>query len=52
MNTKRFKRISLWVNHDLYDEIKRNADASFLRVSTFLRQLIQQTLKNNITKNQ
>ena len=51
MRKKDFKRINMWVDLTLYNKIKQNADNSYLRVSTYLRQLIQQAINNNIIKN-
>jgi hypothetical protein len=51
MRKKDFKRINMWVDLTLYNKIKQNADNSYLRVSTYLRQLIQQVINNNIIKN-
>ena len=45
MSKKDFKRINLWVDSDLYNQIKKNAEDSYLKVGTFTRQLIQQALK-------
>jgi hypothetical protein len=51
MSKKDFKRINLWVSSDLYNQIKKSAEDSYLRVGTYTRQLIQQAVKNNTTKN-
>jgi hypothetical protein len=48
MEENEFRRISIWVPKTLYAQIKENADKSFLRVSTYVRQLICTALKNNI----
>jgi hypothetical protein len=45
------KRINIWVDLTLYNQIKKSADDSYLRVGTYTRQLIQQAMKNNITNN-
>ena len=45
------KRINLWVDSDLYNQIKKNAESSYLRLGTYARQLLQQAVKNNIIKN-
>jgi len=45
------KRINIWVDHALYNQIKKSAEESFLKVGTYTRQLIQTAMKNNITKN-
>ena len=50
MSKKDFMRISLWVDPTLYNEIKKKADESYLRIATFTRQLIQQAMKNNTIK--
>ena len=46
MKKKRIKRINLWVDDELYTQIKRKADEAFLRIATYTRQLIQQAMKN------
>jgi len=51
MRKKDFKRINLWVDPVLYNQIKKNAAESYLRIATYTRQLIQQAMKNNIIKN-
>ncbi|MGA2408556.1 MAG: hypothetical protein ABSF81_17665 [Bacteroidales bacterium] len=51
MSKKEFKRINLRVDSSLYNQIKKKADDSYLRIGTYTRQLIQQALKNNIIKN-
>jgi hypothetical protein len=48
MSKKDFKRINLWVDSDLYNQIKKNAEDSYLRIGTYTRQLIQKAVKNNI----
>jgi hypothetical protein len=45
------KRINIWVDLTLYNQIKKGADDSYLRVGTYTRQLIQQAMKNNNTNN-
>ena len=45
------KRINIWVDLTLYNQIKKSADDSYLRVGTYTRQLIQQAMKNNNTNN-
>jgi hypothetical protein len=47
MKKKDFKRINLWVDISLYNQIAKNAAESYLKISTYTRQLIQQALKNN-----
>ena len=51
MRKKDFKRINIWTDPALYQQLKEQADKSYLRMSTFTRQLIQQALKNNFIKN-
>ena len=51
MSKKEFKRINLRVDSSLYNKIKKEADDSYLRIGTYIRQLIQKVLKNNIIKN-
>ena len=46
MSKKAYRRINLWVDLDFYNEIKENAEASYLRIGTYVRQLLQQTIKN------
>lgn len=50
MKEKGSKRINLWVDPDLYNQIKENAESSYLKIGTYVRQLIQQAVKNNIKK--
>ena len=45
MRKKDFKRINLWVDPVLYNQIKKKADESYLRVATYTRQLIHQVMK-------
>jgi hypothetical protein len=51
MSKKDYKRINLWLHLDLYDQIKKNAEDSYLRIGTYTRQLIQNSMKNNLNKN-
>jgi hypothetical protein len=51
MKKKGIKRINLWVEDILYDQIKKLADNSYLKVSTFTRQLIQHAIKNQSINN-
>jgi predicted DNA binding CopG/RHH family protein len=51
MKKKGIKRINLWVDEDLFKQIKSKADEAYLKVATFTRQLIQQAMKNNSIKN-
>lgn len=44
---KELKRINLWVDLALYNQIEKKAEESFLKIATYTRQLIQQALKNN-----
>ena len=50
MKKKEFKRINLWVEPTLYNQIKENADDLYLKIATYVRQLIQQAMKNKIIK--
>jgi len=50
MSKKEYKRINLWVDLDFFNKIKENAEASYLRIGTYARQLIQHAIKNNIIK--
>jgi hypothetical protein len=52
MSKKEYRRINLWVDLDFYNEIKKNAEESYLRIGTYTRQLIQQAIKNNFIKNE
>lgn len=47
MKKKEFKRINLWVPGSLYDQIKQQSDKAYLRVGTYVRQLIQIALTGN-----
>ncbi len=51
MRKKRVKRVNLWLDEELYTQIKGKADESFLKIATYTRQLIQQAMKNNFIKN-
>ena len=51
MIKKEYRRINLWVDLDFFNKIKKNAEASYLKIGTYTRQLIQQALKNNSIKN-
>ena len=51
MEKKRIKRINLWVDAELYTQIKNKSDEAFLKVATYIRQLIQQLIKNNSINN-
>jgi hypothetical protein len=51
MKKNEFKRINLWLEKPIYDKIKESADKQFLRVGTYLRQVILQTFTNNNIKN-
>ena len=51
MKKKGIKRINLWVDEDLYKQIKGKADEAFLKIATYTRQVIQQAIKNNTMKN-
>lgn len=47
MSKKEFKRINMRVDPDLYNQIEKKAAESYLKITTYTRQLIQQALKNN-----
>lgn len=49
MKKKEIKRINLWVDEDLFKQIKSKADEAYLKVATFTRQLLQQAMKNKST---
>jgi hypothetical protein len=51
MRKKDSKRINLWVDLALYNKIKQSADNSYLKVSTYIRQMIQQSLNETKTNN-
>jgi hypothetical protein len=51
MKKNEFKRINLWLEKPIYDLIKEKADHQFLRVGTYLRQVILQIFKNNSINN-
>ena len=51
MKKKGNKRINLWVDEDLFKQIKSKADEAYLKVATFTRQVNQQAIKNNTIKN-
>ena len=51
MRRNDFKRINIWADPALYQQLKEQADKSFLKIATYTRQLIQQAIKNNIIKN-
>ena len=51
MKRKDFRRINIWVDSTLYEQISKKAEESYLKIATFTRQLIQQTMKNNSMKN-
>ena len=44
---KKFQRINIWVDPTLYDQIRKKAEESYLKIATFTRQLIQHAMKNN-----
>ena len=46
MKSKDFKRINIWVDTILYEQIRKGAEESYLKVATYTRQLIQQAMKN------
>ena len=47
MKRKDFKRINIWVDPILYDQIRKKSDEAYLKIATFTRQLIQLALKDN-----
>ena len=47
MRKKETKRINLWLDKPLYDQIKNEADKAFLKVGTYTRQIIQYALIQN-----
>lgn len=51
MRKKDFKRINIWADAALYQQLKEQADKSYLKIAIYTRQLIQQALKNNFIKN-
>ena len=51
MSKIQYKRVNLWLEKTIYDKIKEKADKQYLRVGTYLRQLILQTFINNSNKN-
>ena len=50
MKKKETKRINLWLDKPVYDQIKNESDKAFLKVGTFARTLIQNALQqtNNL----
>ncbi len=44
--SKEYRRINLWVDLDLFNEIKKNAEDSYLKIGTYARQLIILTFKS------
>lgn len=51
MRKNEFKRVNLWLEKPTYDKIKEKADKQYLRVGTYLRQIILQTYVNNSNNN-
>lgn len=51
MKRKDYRRINIWVDSTLYEQISKKAEESYLKIATFTRQLLQQALKNNSIKN-
>lgn len=51
MTKKEFRRINLRVDPALYNQLEKNASEKYLKISTYTRQLIQQSLKNNFNIN-
>lgn len=50
MKRKDFRRINIWVDSTLYEQISKKAEKSYLKIATFTRQLLQQAIKNNSIK--
>ncbi len=50
MKRKDFRRINIWVDSTLYEQISKKAEESYLKIATYARQLIQQAFKNNSIK--
>jgi hypothetical protein len=46
MSKKEYRRINLWVDLDFFNEIKKNAEESYLKIGTYVRQLIIQAIKS------
>ena len=46
MKKKGIKRINLWVDAELYTQIKSKSEEAFLKIATYTRQQIQQAMKN------
>jgi hypothetical protein len=51
MRKIQFKRVNLWLEKPIYDKIKERADKQYLRVGTYLKQVILQALVNNSNNN-
>ena len=51
MRKNQIKRVNLWLEKPIYDKIKERADKQYLRVGTYLRQVILQTFVNNSNNN-
>lgn len=51
MKKKEFKRIHLWLEAPVYEKIKERADKQYLRVGTYLRQIILQTFVSKSNNN-
>jgi hypothetical protein len=51
MKKNEFKRVSLWLEKPIYDKIKERADKQYLRVGTFVRQIVLQTFTYNSSNN-
>lgn len=45
---KKYKRISVRLDPDLYNQIEKKATESYLKIASYPRQLIKQELKNNM----
>ena len=46
MKRKDYRRINIWVDSTLYEQISKKAEESYLKIATYARQLIQQAMKN------
>jgi hypothetical protein len=47
MKKDEFKRVNLWLGKPIYDKIKDKADKQFLKVGTYLKQVILLSIVNN-----
>lgn len=51
MSKREFIRINVRLDPDLYKQIEMKAAESYLKIATYTRQLIQQTINNSKIKN-